>query len=143
VTRAELADALGKGLRRRRLERLRFSKAEIEREPAPFDWLPEEERQTWLDVADTVLELLEPVDDVGAIAMLEAVLAWAREEPDFHMDGRETGQNYQRGRVIATDITSDHTVGASTYRTPEEAREKALDMERGYRAWLALKGMRS
>jgi hypothetical protein len=57
------------------------------------------------------------------------------------MDGRETGQNYQRGRVIATDITSDHTVGASTYRTPEEAREKALDMERGYRNWLALKGM--
>lgn len=145
MTREQLADQLSLGVRRRRLERLHYSQAEIDEAPVAFEGLPDADQQTWLDTADTVLELLPelgPLDDDGAIAMLNAVLAWAREDPEYHMDGKATGQNYQRGRIVATDVVNDGTVGASTYKSAADAREKAIEMERAYRNWLLLKGPR-
>jgi len=76
-----------------------------------------------------------------AIEALNAVLAWAKHEPDSSHGGPATGLTYQRGRVIAT-WTHDGTVGMSTYPTAEDAAQKAAEMEAAYRKWVAMRDAR-
>lgn len=73
-----------------------------------------------------------------AIAALEAVLSWAQGEPDSTASGGATGYTFQRGRIVATRIKPENTIGISTYETEQDAAEKARDMERAYQRWVRL-----
>ncbi|MFL5659841.1 MAG: hypothetical protein ACJ8BW_00650 [Ktedonobacteraceae bacterium] len=81
------------------------------------------------------------MNEHDVIESLNAVLAWAKSKPDSSHGGKTTGLTYQRGRVIAT-WTHDGTVGMSTYPTAEEAAQKASEMEKAYRNWVAMRDAR-
>lgn len=84
----------------------------------------------------------EPIStERDAVEALNAVLAWAKEQPDSSHGGTTTGLTYQRGRVVAT-WTHDGTVGMSTYPNAADARSKAAEMERSYRNWMAMRDAR-
>lgn len=135
-------EAIATYVREQRMRRAGFSEQEIAQPPAP---MPDDERQTWTDIAACVLDIFGVrggaaevlvQDDTDALAALENVLVWARSRPDHVAEGGATGISYQRGRVIATDVLPERTIGVSTYRTPIEAAQKLDEMERGYRAWM-------
>lgn len=55
--RLALAEQINNGVRRIRLERRGLASGDVV--AVPFDYLPEEECQTWLDIADVVDEIME------------------------------------------------------------------------------------
>lgn len=74
-----------------------------------------------------------------AIEALTAVVKWAHSGAETVAIGGATGVTAQRGRVVATKVMPDNTIGVSTYNTVEDARGQTIDIDRGYRAWSKLK----
>lgn len=85
---------------------------------------------------------IEVLGEDGAVEALEAVLKWCALEPDSKFEGGHTGRTYQRGRVVATRVLPENTVGISTYNSEREARDKAEEMDEAYKNWLRLRGGR-
>jgi hypothetical protein len=136
-----LADLLSQGVRRRRLERAGLG-SDIDKPQAAFSRLPPDEQQTWRDCAEVAIEMFggEIVAEEVAHAALEQVLAWCEEQPQMAAHGDSTGASYQRGKIIATRVLPEQTVGISSYETVLDAQQKLARMERGYREWIKMTG---
>jgi hypothetical protein len=135
----KLADLLSQALRRRRLERIG---EDADKPSVPFSELPQEEQDNWRDIAECAWQMFGGaiVAEEVAHAALEQVLAWCEEKPQSIAEGGSTGTSYQRGKIIATRVFPEATVGISTYETVLDAQQKLVQMERGYRQWLRSTG---
>lgn len=141
MNREKMGDLLSQAVRARRLERAGMA-SDIDKPSVAFTGLPQEEQDNWLDIADAAIELFggEIVSEQVAHAALEQVLSWCEEQPQMVAEGASTGTSYQRGKIIATRVHPEGTVGISSYETAHDAQRKLLQMERGYRRWLEESG---
>lgn len=137
MNREKMGDLLSQAVRARRLERAGMA-SDIEKPSVAFTGLPQEDQDNWKDIADAATELFggEIVSEQVAHAALEQVLSWCEEAPQMTAEGATTGTSYQRGKIIATRVHPEGTVGISTYETAHDAQRKLLQMERGYRKWI-------
>jgi hypothetical protein len=131
----KLADLLSQALRRRRLERIG---EDPDKPHVPFSELPQEEQDNWRDIAECAWQMFGGaiVAEEVAHAALEQVLAWCEEGPQMTAVGGNTGTSYQRGKIIATRVHPEGTVGISSYETTVDAQRSIMRMERSYRKYL-------
>jgi hypothetical protein len=133
----KLADLLSQAVRRRRLVAAGMQ-TDVDKPSVAFDGLPQEEQDNWRTIAECAIELFGGaiVAEEVAHAALEQVLSWCEEAPQMTAVGGNTGVSYQRGKVIATRVMPEATVGISTYETTHDAQRSIIRMERSYRKYL-------